>query len=475
MMNAIKNFFDVRRHPEEKRNEFYFNCFLGILSIIIFALIKNTTWGQETINSWFDKYISLSVEEEVASKITFLDFDNISMRELQRPILTPRDKISDLVKVAYEGGAKVIFIDFKFFESDYSPKSFLAGDEIAIDGQARDKILYDLLQKIRDDKLSDTKILLPISTYADLSETKNIFTDLIDDKKIFGVTPNFSINAEGDVNVRFWLPYLKIKSLNTDEEKLLWSLPILTLILTQGDISELRSLDKNILSDSTDNYAEYSLMVNRQGVEEKFIFSKERYKNGGVIRDTRSNQHNRIKYTLIPSPLYPTPLVGNIPPKQIAHWRENGIDNKRLDCKDKVVIIGRADDDCNDFHMTPVGNMPGMYVHGNSLQTILSDTQPRLSSALKNFIMEIILVVMVAYLFLNFSEGKAQIAALIFVLVYGLGTYIYYCQTNEFIDVSPAFASIEVYDIIKLTEIFVINFISNLRGRFRGIVSRLRS
>lgn len=475
MLNVIKKFFDIQRHSEEKRNEFYFNCFLGVLAIIILAIVKNTTWGQENINSWFDKYISWTVESEVTSEVVFLDFDNKSMEELHRPNLTPRNKIADLLKIAYEGGANIIILDFEFFESDYSPKKSLAGDELDLDGKSRDRILYDLLRTICDDTLSNTKILLLRSIYADFSEKENIFADLIDNKKIYEVTPIFSKNIESDGKVRFWVPYLKVHSSDIGEEKLLWSVPIMTLALMLGDVSELGSLEKFILSNSNDNEGEYTLNVERKGVKNNFIISKERYQNGGVIRDTQSNRYNRIKYTLLPPPLNPTPFVGNIPANQVYHWRQNRSDANKLNCKGKVVIIGRADDDCNDFHMTPVGNMPGMYVHGNSIETVLSDTQAHLSSAFKNLVLELILVVIVAYLFLNFSEGKAQVVALFIVLLYGVGTYLYFCCTNEFIDLSPAFACIEIYDIIKLAEIFVINVISQLRVRVTEILSRLRS
>ena len=391
MMNAIKIFFDIRRHTEEKRKEFYFNCVLGIFTLICLTIFKNTSLGQESINWWFDKYIPWQVKDEISSEIVFLDFDNTSMLELNRPSITPRDKVADLVKIAYEGGAKIIILDFEFSDADYSPEKFIASDEFALDGETRDKVLYNLLQTISYDTSTDTKILLLGSTYADMSKKKNIFSSLIDEKKIYEVTPNFSQNSEGDRNIRFWLPYLKIKNSTTNEKSLLWSLPIMTLALTLGNVNELHLLEKVILSDLDNSATEYSLSIVRQGVKEYFIVNKEIYIDNGVIRDTQSNKYNRIQYTLIPNV-----FNGNIPPNQIGHWRKNGIDNERLDCRNKIVIIGRADDDCNDIYSTPVRNMPGMYIHGNAIETVLSDTRPHLTSTFKNLVLEITLIVIVS-------------------------------------------------------------------------------
>ena len=169
--------------PKKREKNFIFNCVLGIFTLICLTIFKNTSLGQESINWWFDKYISWQVKDEISSEIVFLDFDNTSMLELNRPSITPRDKVADLVKIAYEGGAKIIILDFEFSDADYSPEKFIASDAFALDGEKRDKVLYNLLQTISHDTSTDTKILLLGSTYADMSKKKNIFSSLIDEKK----------------------------------------------------------------------------------------------------------------------------------------------------------------------------------------------------------------------------------------------------------------------------------------------------
>ena len=468
MIEKIKNFLDLKKHGNDKIKEFAFNIFLGIIIIVLSIFMRDTMIKQELINSWFDKYILLRSDSDtetklIANELVFLDFDNTSIEELNRPELTPRDKVADLVRIASEKGAKLIIIDMNFTESDYSPAKLMAGDETALTGESRDKILYDLFETIKNDSTKDTKILLPFVTYADRQEKPNIFSDLIDNKKIFSITSTFTANNQSDWNVRFWLPYLETKRQGTGENHLLWSIPVMTMALMIGDAEELNSLEQSILNDDNDEMKSYTLNVNRHGKEGIFTFYKEQYKNQGILRNTQSYQYNRIQYTLLPPNVKISEPFGNIPAKHIGHWRNNDfkLDNERIDCKDKIVIIGRADENCADFHVTPFGTMPGMYIHGNIIATILSDTQPHLASMTKSIIVETLLVIIAAYVFLNLSAFKSKCIVLLMIGLCWIISFAYFCFTNEFVILIFAFTSIGIY-----------NFINNIENFFRNGLSR---
>ena len=470
MMERLKEFLDVRRHDEEKVKEFKFNLFLGLITILILIYVRDTTIRQELLNSHFDNYIFWNFElnsnaeiNKTTDELVFLDFDNTSFEELQRPDLTPRDKVADLIKIAYEKEAKIIIVDMIFSEADYSPSKLIAGDETELNGESRDKILHDLLETIKNDDTRNTKVLLPFITYADRQEKQNIFSDLVDHKKIYSITSTFTANNQADRNVRFWLPYLETKRADTKEERLLWSIPIMTLALSIGNEEELKSIEKSILNDNSDDNNSYNLNVKRNGKEEKFTFYKEHYKNQGLIRNTQSYQYNRIQYAILPPNVRTSEPFGNISPKHIGHWRNNEfkLDNERIDCKDKIVIIGRADDDCGDFHATAIGTMAGMYIHGNIIATILSETQPHLSSIFKGILLEILLVIIAAYLFLNLSAFKTECIILLMIGLCWLGLFTYFSFTNEFIILGFAFTSIGIYD-----------FVNNVENIFKNGLSR---
>lgn len=464
MLNKIKNILDIRRHDDDKIKEFIFNLFLGMIVILFFIFFRDTVIRQDIINSWFDKYISLRLDSDtetkrIANEIVFLDFDNTSIEELKRPDLTPRNKVADLVRIAYEKEAKLIIIDMDFSEVDYSPFKLLAGDKTELNGESRDKILYDLLETIKNDNVQDTKVLIPSITYADQHEKPNIFSNLIDDKKIYSITSTFTANNRNNWDVRFWLPYLKTKKLDTEETHLLWSIPIMTMALTIGNEEELKPLEQSILNDNDIDNESYTLNVKRQNREETFTFYEEQYKKQGLIRDTQSNQYNRIQYTILPPNVKPLEPFGNIPAKHIGHWRNSAfkLDNERIDCKDKIVIIGRSDDNCGDLHATPIAIMPGMYIHGNIIATALSETQPHLTSISKHLIIEIILVIIASYMFLLIPQKTKYLIPIMMGMCW-LFSYLYFCYSNEFIFFSFAFTSIGVYNWLKNIQNFFRRF-----------------
>ena len=517
-IEKAKRFLDPSWHEKEAKNSFVFNIILGISIMLVFSVeLKDIRLKQDSINFYFDQYTlwrmdanedsfidkyilpqkaaDMETKQIAREKIRFLDFDNQSIKKLKNPGLTPRDKLADLIETAYQGGASVIVVDIVFSEPDLRPERLIAGDkdDVPLSGAQRDKILYDLLKTIRDDSNSNTKVLLPRMTYADRTEQENIFSELVDGKKIFEVTPMFT---ESRSNIRFWLPYLKANRADTGEPYILWSIPIMTMVLTIGDLEELRSLEQKLLQDDAervDRYERwkakydsiekpyltwsiptmtptltlerkffnctnerlhtYSLTVNRQGVEEDFPIYEELYDKGGVVRDTRASQYNRIQYALFPAGVKSSrPIRGNIEDGNLWNWRSYGIDRKKFKCKDKIVVIGRSDDDCNDFIFTPVGRMPGMYIHANSIATVLSSSRPHLCSMAMHLAIEFLLILMAAYIFLNFTGQKIGYTILFMFGSCWVVPFFYYCLTNEYIFLNMAFMSLGFYNVSRAIE-----------------------
>ena len=333
-------------------------------------MVRNTAIVQGSINGWFDYYIMFRIDsytdtQKAAQNITFLDFDNKSFQSLGKPEVTPRDKVAELLETAYTGEARIVILDLDFSEPDYSPTKIFIGDKKAKTGLERDKILFDMIEHIKNDSNSQTKILLPLVTYADKTIKTNIFASLIDNKKVFAVTPTLTTNRAGDNYARFWLPYLEVKSENGDQ-KILWSIPSLSSVLYDGNFSDLENLQSKILNSDKDFF---ETTINN-GKTEKFKFYREQTKDGSLIRDTTSLQYNRIQYVALPPDAFAPFPLGTINPANVGHWRKNGLDNKRIDCQDKIVIIGRSDEDCSDIYNF-VDNIQAFFVGGFSVRRFL--------------------------------------------------------------------------------------------------------
>lgn len=501
-MASLLKLFDFREISRKKRRRFIFDIVLGTLLIVLFVLTKNTSLRQSIINNWFDSHIAFRAStmkdlsnaypslhalltpgaDEKADDLTFLAFSEASVRKMGRPDFIPRDKIADLVNIAYEKGAKLIIIDMLLIEPDNSPEKIIAGDSIPLSGAERDDKLRAVLQKIKDDKDSDTKVLIPLASYYDKTLMRNILqpsanndddmldmnNGMIDGKKIYAVTPNISVSQNNIV--RFWLPYSIIKI--GDEERVLWSIPMMTLYLSQGRQGEMQSLEQQILHEPQKE--DFLLKLSDDGRNKQFKFYREHMARDGVVRDTTALQYNRIQYGLIPPdvtqkdteikerektsegiPFSRNPL-GNINPNQVSHWvsGENHIDNKKINCKGKIVIIGREDRDSGDIFHTLTGNMPGMYVHGNSIATVLAQTQPHLAPAYKQVVIDFVFVFITAFAFLRLGTWKGGYIVFLLAGIFWLFSYVYFLLTNELLYISFAFTSIGVYTWLNNMEAF---------------------
>ena len=143
---------------------------------------------------------------------------------------------------------------------------------------------------------------------------------------------------------------------------------------------------------------------------------------------------------------------GNINDANQNHWTGDGIDVDRFKCKDKIVLIGRTDKDCEDFHFSPVGMMPGMYVHANTIATVLSSSRPHLCSMTMHLLLEFLLVLAAAYIFLNFSGSKVGYSILFMFGACWVLPFFYYCFTNEYIFLNMAFMSLGFYNVSRVVE-----------------------
>lgn len=147
-------YLDVRQFTRTNRYYFFFNVVLGLWTLFFFVITRDTPVQQPFINMlfdtvieyrsgfwFFDKFVELDESDaKIASKnVVILSFDDDAIKYLRRPNITPRNKIADMIRYAYEGGASVIVVDSLLSDSDYSPASKILGDSKPMTGQERDK------------------------------------------------------------------------------------------------------------------------------------------------------------------------------------------------------------------------------------------------------------------------------------------------------------------------------------------------
>ncbi len=121
--------------------------------------------------------------------------------------------------------------------------------------------------------------------------------------------------------------------------------------------------------------------------------------------------HNRIRFLLIPRDTIPNHPAGNLFDNVFK------VDEiKHANVRDKIVIIGNSSPDFDDIHSTPVGNMAGMFIIGNALNTISLGLQPSRPPLWLNIIIDIVIVIMAAFIFLYFNSFRAKILSYVVII-----------------------------------------------------------
>jgi len=138
----------------------------------------------------------------------------------------------------------------------------------------------------------------------------------------------------------------------------------------------------------------------------------------------------------------------------LEEYRFNRAESETI-FKDKIVIIGGTFDG-NDFHMTPVGRMSGMEILANITQSILNSTLITPASFWKAFIIQVILGVAVAFLFIFLSRLWATIICLL-ALVPGvaIASLWSFSSSHYWFDFVPTIAGVMLYGrVIKVEQAF---------------------
>jgi len=433
-MKHIFSYIDLRVFSRKKKIHFAVNISIGIIIAIFFHFLERTDWGESTINKAFDFVITREAEKSVAAmrrldskknpkisdQILFVEINDETYRKWGKPLMTPRDRLAETIIFASRGGAKVIILDVLLEERD----CFHTG------GDARfRKVLQDMT-----DRGAPVKVIFPVRIGQDRSIFKNnIFKDIIErNPNFYTATANIAFTSTDRV-VRYWIPFETVKY--SGSLTVLWNMSFLAAMICEGKETELKQIEAKITS-GTFRKAHYFAMGHSRRI--------------AISADREDIYHNRIRFFLIP--------------KQTISWHPGGnlfstlyqIDEaKHADFKDKIVIIGNSSPEAGDTHYTPVGDLAGMFIIGNVINTISLGIQPSRTPLVLNILIEIVIIIIAAYVFLYFHSFVAQmIGPLIVFPALGIISYFYFIYTGVFLNFVFAVAGMGLHETIAKIEAF---------------------
>jgi CHASE2 domain-containing sensor protein len=137
----------------------------------------------------------------------------------------------------------------------------------------------------------------------------------------------------------------------------------------------------------------------------------------------------------------------------LEEYRSNGVEGETI-FRNKVVIIGGTFDK-TDFHMTPVGRMSGMEILANITQSIISGSLITPTSFWKAFVIQVILGIAVAFIFIFFSRFWATLICLVALVPSVVMASLWsFSSSHYWFDFFPTIAGVMLYGrIIKAEQV----------------------
>ncbi len=313
----------------------------------------------------------------------------------------PRDKLAHFLGLAEKNGARVVILDVLF---DY-PSPIPAED------RALRKVLEEMTRNS-----SPVHVIFPtLTSRVDGTLKKSVFDDLIARNPNFHRGLPYVAFSQTDRVVRY-LRYYDIVKDRDGKSQVLWSTPVLSVVLFTGDAAKLASLQESILRDLEQKKSDaYTLRLSSGGTLD--IYNREIFSN-------------RIRFSLIPPGVLDS--QGNLFTERIL---PDELDAMQTELRDKIVVVGTSSADKEGWYPTPVGDMPGMYVIGNGINMILGDWQVRDAPLWVGITLQGFIIIFTAFMLINFKQGVVHVVSVI--LIVGLlspATYYFYRTHGIFIN-----------------------------------------
>ena len=390
-------FLNIKKYPYQNKDKDFVHFFI-VIAIGLFLLlgthfIQHTEWGETTMNWALDYFIKREAQNSMTKnkeeRILYIDINDDSYERWGKPLLIPRDKIASIIEFARTGGAKVVVLDILF---DFKDCSNLRGD-------ARLREVLENIQKSKD----SLKIIFPTLVYPNGKVANNIFDDLITNNK--GVNFHYGlpyvVKTKKDSVTRYWLAYEKTKT-NTEKQSIIWGIPLLAVALYEREgFKKIEGLQDDILGG--------------RHFKKQLTFA---HKNISIMSNIEDDYSYRIRFLQLPQNLGLNRIEAQYIYKMLTNKQQKNL-QKTFNFKDKIVIIGNSTSMSGDNHLTPVGEMAGLFIIGNAINTLINGLQMSPPSVLLSIRVEIFAISIFAWFFLYYSSLVAQVFGTIALLVFG--------------------------------------------------------
>jgi CHASE2 domain-containing sensor protein len=388
-----------------KRNRFLLNLFWGFLIAVALHFASYTGFGQQMLNDTYDFLVTRDMlsaiqdPEAVSDAIRLVLFDEDTYeKSVSKGFWTPREKVCKTIVKALKLGASVVVADFMLDQAvPCAPEENLA--------------CLSLLREAAElaEKTGAVIILPKREKREDSDEYARQYYDLLaENNRVIKQGCTTILVNSSDNKVRH-LRFLRKDTANPDT--IFLSLPILASVyywhgVKKGD----EILAQTIAQMKPPNSLQHGLLIPSDGsVEDIWMYDqspdkeclearlKFRIVSRELVKDYGQGEDRLLDIALTPS-------------KLLDRYHDEKL------YLNKIVLIGSTYRESGDMHVTPVGEMPGIFLIANGLNLFLKGNQIREPYALR-YVAEALLILILAVVFLYVPTIPAAFGLTIILLL----------------------------------------------------------
>ena len=359
---------------------------------------KAETAGIDLLIKW---NIGIIQKPEESVPVVFLDIDEETYRKWGEPVVSPRDKLAKLVKFARSGNPSIIVIDIDTSHSSTLDQPLTS---------AENALLNSLQPDTAGDSEAGQSQIFIVSGFRANLEDKGGFPEkklsLLDpainkNAYIRRVSPLFDLDLD-DQTVRRWRFFEP--TCNDNIGDVIPSAQLISVAhIKKSTVTLDQALNQYIPTDCSAQVGRGHRADSEDSAQTIYLGDLEILLGGDQLS-------SRIIYT-IPwkDDAIDTNRVGAIPHNGqlvplVRQWSAHTITESQgpLDgslFKDRIVVIGGSYFDSRDYHMTPIGMMPGALVIINSIQSLLQFGNIERPPLQIIILLELLLIILVSLIF----------------------------------------------------------------------------
>lgn len=447
-MNLKSKLYLVNPKKWNKHHKIHFilNIIFGFIIAFVLHFLEITPFGNSILASEMDNMIAKEAKKakNIDSNIIFIDIDsnteflwNTNFEETENykyrlnSVITRRDSLTALLRKVASFSPEIIVVDmmFKYYSID----------------EKHDSSLISFIEAFKTHHTNSSLILPFPGSDVNLEEHK-IYQHIINSNNIYFASVHVASEFD-ERKIRYIYSYNK-----DDKNNIYWSVPIIVYALR----------NKISLSDLTLEE------LHRRGIK---LEDENPFHYEGI-----NFLSSRIRYTLIPTiydkstgePTFFGNIDGNPDIKfsglEIISYQDGDVEpyhsDKYLEKKfnNNIVVIGNSTYEKNDIIYTPIGEIPGMYVIGNSINTILNLGLIKSPPVILFILIESVTILICAYLFLFLKDIIASIFGFIVIgIPLAYASYLIFELTGYFLTANFAVIGIGIHKIIVDIEKLVSN------------------